>query len=1612
MSCNPTGDAVASAHLDGTVYVFWFENSDRGAHLIIRHNCVPFALAWGSSIVVAGNNNQVVFYDEDGGEEQNFDMSETSDGNDCREFTAAATNPTGDAVVLGNYNSLFIFTRNKDTMSWEDKGITKVENMYSVTAMDWKPDGDKLAVGTLCGVADLYDICVKRTMYKGGFEMTYVSHSQVIVRRVENNMRIIIRSQYGREILKTNIYKKRYVVATTADTLLLGDFESLKLSEIQWHGNGSEKFIFDYSSACIIYFAGEVTIIEYGQEEPLGSIRTSFTNSHVLSLRINERKPKHLDLIDRGGSFNNQKIVASDAFDNKKVAFLLDSQTICVKDLCTQTSVTIAHDSKVDWLELNGRTDLLLFRDKRRFLHIYNLELQTRSQLLNFCTYVQWVPNSDVVVAQNRTNLCIWYNIHAPDQITIHAIKGDIEEIERSEKGTDVIVDEGMQQAVYPLNEALIDYGSAMEDQEYIKAMDILESLTVTPEVEAMWRQLHAAAIAAGDIRISQRCAAATGDMATRKFLSEVRDIEVKSEAETGMSGSDYYLVRCKMALLQKDLHLAESELLNQGKVDECIDMYQKLFKHDEAIRVAEQARHPDVIEMRQAYFAFLLESNQEERAAELKVREHDFLQAIKLYMKGGMPGKAAQVILDHDIQQPVQMLDEVATALTRAGMHDKAGDFYERLNELQRALDSYVRGNAFRKAVELARKCFPFRVVELQEHWGDYLVSQKQIDMAINHYIEAKVYQKAIEAALTARQYAKALQLVDAVDGDAARPYYKQLARHYEENRQYDLAERCYVSAGQHHLAVEMHTKLGNWEIAHKIAMSYMSEGEVTLLYINQAQKLEAKGSLKEAEKLYLAVHEKDLVVNMYKKHRRFDDMVRIVQEHRPEMLKETHQFLAQTMEMEGSLKEAEHHYVEAQEWHSAVSMYRSNELWDDAIRVAKFHGGIVACKRVTIALLMAIGVVEGAKYLTKHGLVEAALDHAAENGAYDMAIELATQNMPKKLPEVYLKHALFLEDDERFGEAEVEFIKANKPKEAVEMYVHQKDWDNAIRVAERYEPVSIPDVYAAHAKLMADEGDFKLAEELYLSASRPELALAMYQETNDWSNALRLAQLHLPHRVAEVNMSYQNSQARQGKGNTKSDFIKIGKSQEQSKQWGQAIDTYLNAKQNKIESVADLEEIWERAIELARNYLPNRHVEVALEVSRRLVDLNREESAADILFEIGRHEEAINVCLAGKHYEKAKQLSHGNAALRRRVEEAYQGHLVSREDTKELVELGRSDVAIDVLAKKGEWDRVWEVAAKEKLSAAALGKYILMRVEELLREAPGSNGPKGQAQNANSRLDEAVRVLQRRGSPVTVQAIDTYRKLVCRILGRSNEEEHSEHASTVNSLREILFKLAGQYRSLPSNQQLDKKTNAEFLEMLMAVHYQNMMYTCRSYNLRDLSAKCSVTLLKYPDLIPQDKAFYQAGMACREQGNINLSFLLLNRYVDLTEAIDASDSSFLDNTEFQDADAIPLQDTLPKRHYLDSEDDREEVRTWVLSVVTDSSVEQRLPPREQSRNTLYEGLYSSERPTCIVTGYQIHPADMLEVNNSTANRRDWNAYVVKSRACPWTGQAQNPLY
>lgn len=50
--------------------------------------------------------------------------------------------------------------------------------------------------------------------------------------------------------------------------------------------------------------------------------------------------------------------------------------------------------------------------------------------------------------------------------------------------------------------------------------------------------------------------------------------------------------------------------------------------------------------------------------------------------------------------------------------------------------------------------------------------------------------------------------------------------------------------------------------------------------------------------------------------------------------------------------------------------------------------------------------------------GLIEPAIEYATESGAFDHALELAHACCPAKLPGIHLKHALFLEDEERFKE------------------------------------------------------------------------------------------------------------------------------------------------------------------------------------------------------------------------------------------------------------------------------------------------------------------------------------------------------------------------------------------------------------------------------------------------------------------------------------------------------------------------------------------------------------------------------------------------------------------
>ena len=103
-----------------------------------------------------------------------------------KEFTCAAFNATGETAIVGNFNRFYVYNFNAKRPQWDEICCKQIENYYSVTSVAWKSDGSKIGIGSLCGSVDVFDVCLKKQKYKGKFEFTYVSLSQVIVKRIEN----------------------------------------------------------------------------------------------------------------------------------------------------------------------------------------------------------------------------------------------------------------------------------------------------------------------------------------------------------------------------------------------------------------------------------------------------------------------------------------------------------------------------------------------------------------------------------------------------------------------------------------------------------------------------------------------------------------------------------------------------------------------------------------------------------------------------------------------------------------------------------------------------------------------------------------------------------------------------------------------------------------------------------------------------------------------------------------------------------------------------------------------------------------------------------------------------------------------------------------------------------------------------------------------------------------------------------------------------------------------------------------------------------------------------------------------------------------------------------
>lgn len=365
---------------------------------------------------------------------------------------------------------------------------------------------------------------------------------------------------------------------------------------------------------------------------------------------------------------------------------------------------------------LSGKANKLLFKDKRHQLFLYDVTTKKTVTLLSYSSFVGWVPDSDVIVAQNGSSLSVWYNIDHPDRVTNSVIKGDVKSLEKNVNKISVMVDEGIQILAFPLDERYIEFTTSMEDMDFNRALDLLETLDTSMETESMWRSLGELALKQKKLGVAEICYGAIGDVATVHYLRTIGGMVTKLR-DQGLTGNlmEHFSIRAKLAILDSQFKLAETIYLENGRADDAMEMYQQMHKWDQSISVAEATNHPDLDTLKQNYFQWLLDSGQEERAAQIREENGDFVGSINLYLQGGLPNRAAMVLLNHNLTSKLEIAERIANALCAATLFEKAGDLYTKLQQWPKAFEAYVKGKSWSPALQLARQYFPQQVTSIE---------------------------------------------------------------------------------------------------------------------------------------------------------------------------------------------------------------------------------------------------------------------------------------------------------------------------------------------------------------------------------------------------------------------------------------------------------------------------------------------------------------------------------------------------------------------------------------------------------------------------------------------------------------------------------------------------------------------------------------------------------------------------------------------------------------------------------------------------------------------------------------------------------------------------------
>ncbi|GKT28928.1 Intraflagellar transport protein 172 homolog, partial [Aduncisulcus paluster] len=1213
MSYIPDSSTVFAGFANGDLHILSPDSKDKKAtklysfpcpitHLKCTKHSVLIGLANGSLLAMTPKNS-LSYHSIMHCEPWEIEMPRSQ-----KPIQAICCDPSAmSCLVLRSHTCLML--RFGSSRQWEcARDVTVRDGFFSAAA--WRNDGAVCVIGTVYGDIDMFSARM-RTVRLGDYEATFSTPSSFILSKEAEDIegedgeglgRWVITSSAS-EISSVKVVRDRFLVARTPTSLLVGDLLGGEegrgvWGEVPWRGGGKEKFLFDTPGVVLIHNAGEIVVIPYGSENVLCTVRTEHASPALLSVRLGVDDEV---MVEKGVACLQPSSTPDDDEDQyrfKRFACLADRCTISVTSLEGSSFMpifTVQHDTPIDWVELNDLANLMLFRDRKRRLFMVAIPPSMEEQeamrkfylvhpqarqfssgsgmafeahnatrlLLDSVGYVQWVPGSDVCVAQSGDQLFVFYSSSAsahsrPTQIMV---KGEAVAIERESGMTVVLVEEEGEVAEYQLSEPLILFGTALDRGNMHGAIAALEDLPIADAVP-LWKRLASVAIACRDLAAAQEAFSALGFTTKARMLRQlmwkVEKMRVKDQKSDGEIDA---VIQSTLVLLEDSdvgrtlsgtvsgsmgtsgdssssspssstsISASVSLLLSFGRVDDAIALKKTVLDYKGALEIAEQHLAPsEVSTMRVEFEEWLKRTGQQAELGRLSEKSGDFEGAASLYLKGGAIPQACELVKKHGVSMfSSGIIENIIQRLKQGRMYGTCGEFLTFLGRFNEALEEYKRGKEYRNALTLARQRFPDRVRFLESEWGDYLVAQQSPDIAVGHYIEAGEGMKALEAALAARQWKSIVRILPSQDVDSiqVKEFTGRLAEAMVSVGRVKEGISFFLKAGLLKRAVDVCVREGEFAEAKKIASS-MSPSEASALLSEHAHVFVKKGKIHEGCDMLVTIGHIDDALSLCLKNGAYDHAVTVAKRYKPDALEDVSISVSNSLAKEGKYDHAEQILLSGGYSKAAVDMYVKFRMFREALRIGRGMCNDTVPSTAYIWYKTLGESLDSMEIVAKEGCANELMNYAINMEDFDTAALAAqhTDNPVISAEKVEVGKAVWLEEQGRHTEAEASFIEAKKPREAVLMWIHVGDFESAMRVASDHCPSSVQEVKVAEAEELIRSGDVGGGARLLVQANKAHEAVIVLKESHMWSAALAVAKAHVPHMVSELAAAYAHSE------------------------------------------------------------------------------------------------------------------------------------------------------------------------------------------------------------------------------------------------------------------------------------------------------------------------------------------------------------------------------------------------------------------------------------------------------------------------------------------------------